>query len=334
MNEAATLDDDDRLDRLEEAATWLQRMRLDAGDGRVMEACVDWCQRDPRNQQAFDEMASLWELTGRVQIAPVVAPREARGSSSRRWALAASLAGLGFAALSGVWMANRTERVEVVSADYETPIGVNTTQRLADGSMLDLGGGTRVTVSIGPRTRRVALHEGEVFATVHHDTHRPFAVDAGRLEVVATGTAFNVLRTRERTTVTVAEGSVAASYEGQRDTVPNVHLQTRQQLVYNHGSRSVMVRQADPLDVSAWRSGSLRFQNELLSEVIATLNRYAAAQIVIEDPAVRALSFTGTARADRIPGWLAGLPLVFPVEVAQLPDGRQLIRARSGAVSD
>ena len=74
--------------------------------------------------------------------------------------------------------------------------------------------------------------------------------------------------------------------------------------------------------------------DEPLGEVIATVNRYAPRQIIIEDPGIRELSFTGTARIDRIDDWVRALPHAFPVTVAELDEGRQLIGPRPGSAPD
>jgi transmembrane sensor len=189
--------------------------------------------------------------------------------------------------------------------------------RLADGSVLELGGGTRVTVSIGPQARRVELHAGELYVTVHHEPARPFSVNVGKLQVIATGTAFNVLRTAEHTTVTVAEGSVKALFEDQDSTTPNVHVQSGYQLVHSQSANNFIVRQTDPLHASAWRSGWLNFENETLGEVIETINRYSARRMVIEDARVRALTLTSSAHIDRIAAWVQALPHALPVAVTE-----------------
>jgi transmembrane sensor len=332
--------DDTRVQRMEQAALWLQRMHAGADDERVVESWLDWCQRDPLNQQAFDEIAAVWELSGNLSLAtpampvtPVAAGRVAAFSHGRR-ALAASLAALVVTAGAGLWWAKRPATADVLTSEFASPAGMNTVAMLADGSMLELGADSRVTVSIGPRERRIELHKGELYVTVHKDPDRPFSVDAGRLEAIATGTAFNVLRTEARTTVTVAEGSVDAIYEGQAAATPNVRLQPNQQLVYTHASHSVAVREADPQIAIAWRSGHPRFQGEPLSEVIATVNRYAALRFVIEDPRVGALTFTGNAHVDNMGRWREGLETVFPVTVVRLSDGRQLIDPLPGAFPD
>lgn len=331
--------DPGRLQRMDEAARWLQRLHLATDEG-ALDEWLGWCQRDARNQKAFDELVEIWEVSGGlhdetpVTVAAVTPLRTAPSRPARRFALAASLAGLGLAVVAGgaLWK-SRVQPDQVAIQQFASPVGLNSTHTLQDGSVLELGAGSSVTASFSAHARRLELHEGELFVAVEKDTSRPFSVEAGRLEVVATGTSFNVLRTDERTTVTVAEGSVDALYEGQGAQVPNVSLQTNQQLVYSHGSGRVVVREANPEEALAWRSGTLRFQNEPLSEVIAKVGRYTAVPIQIDDAQVAALLFTGTARADHIDGWLRGLPHVFPVTV-QLTDGRYRIALKRGAGAD
>jgi len=335
---------DARLQRMEHAALWLQRIHAAADDEQVLESWLDWCQRDPLNQQAFDELAVVWELGGALGadatardadvVDTAVPARQARGGWARRGALAASLIALVGSGVAALWWVNRQSVSDVAGITFSSPTGVNSVERLLDGSLLELGGGTRVTVLIDQHRRRVQLHEGEVYVTVQKDAGRPFSVQAGRLEAVATGTAFNVLRTEGRVTVTVAEGSVEAHYDQKLSSMPKNRLQPHQQLVYWHASHSVDVRNVDPARASAWRKGQLHYEGESLSEVIATVNRYAPRPIVIEDKRVAALGYSGTVNVDNIRGFLSGLQHSFQVAVVQLPDGRQRIDARPGTATD
>jgi transmembrane sensor len=319
--------EDARMQRMEQATLWLQRMRTSDQDDRIVEDWLDWCQRDPLNQQAFDDIAAVWEISGKLQSVPVAAAvaRQAPPVISRR-ALAASFAGVGLASIAGAWLWMKSGD-KLLTAELASPVGVNSIRKLADGSVLELGGGTRVTVSIGARERRVALHEGEVFVTVHHDARRPFSVASGALEVVATGTAFNVLRTDARTTVTVTEGSVATFQEG-RAAEANIRLQTGQQLIYSHATHSGAVREADTGHAIAWRTGMFYFQNEPLAEIVATINRYESRRIVLQqDPRITGFGFTGTLDIKRVDKWLEGIPNLFSfrVGVTDLADGRRLV---------
>jgi transmembrane sensor len=323
---------DSRVQRMEAAAQWLQRLRAEGTDERIVEEWLEWCQRDPLNQQAFDEMAAVWELTGRLDEArngaaqDVRAPHHARQSRGRRMALAASLAGLVIAGGAGWWWSAQTRDAAGVAREYSSPVGVNSMHELADGSRLELGGGTRVTVAMAANERRVTLHEGELFVTVRSNSARPFLVDTGRLEVVATGTAFNVLRTVRRTTVTVAEGSVEARYEDAAS--PIVQLPQDQQLVYSHEAHSVEVRQAASADATAWRTGRLVCKQEPLTEIISTLNRYTTRTIIIEDARVAGWTFSGTVHIHDIDGSLEAMRVSLPVEIRELAGGRRLIASR------
>jgi transmembrane sensor len=316
---------DPALQRMEQATLWLQRMRDEGRDDLVVEQWLDWCQRDPLNQQAFDDIAAIWELSGKLSR-EAAAPQEKAGARVPRRALAASLACLGLAGIGAAWWWAQP-RDNALTNELASPTGINSVTKLADGSMLELGGGTHVTVSMSSRERRIALHEGELFVRVQHDGSRPFSVVSGTLDVVATGTAFNVLRSAERTTVTVAEGSVAAFHEG-RAAETNVRLQTNQQLIYSHASHSVAVRQADPAHAIAWRTGTLYFQGEPLAEVVASVNRYAATSVTIEDPRLSDLSYTGTVHINAVEDWLQGLEFSFPVAVVDSSDGQRLIGPR------
>lgn len=344
MNVISTADA--RLQRMEQAAQWLQRIHTAADDEQVLEAWLDWCQRDPLNQQAFDELAAVWELTDNLDAGDATAgnaggsiaasndPDALRTLLSRRAVLAASLGTALSAGVAGLWWFNRAGSPEAAGITFSSPTGVNTVERLPDGSVLELGGGTHVTVRMDPRRRRVQLHEGELYVVVQKDAQRPFSVQAGRLEAVATGTAFNVLRTDNCTTVTVAEGSVETRFDQKAATMPRHRLQPEQQLIYSHDSHSVDVRTVNPELISAWRKGKLTYKNEPLAEVIAAVNRYAASPILIGDAQVGSLRYSGTVSVDNIQGWLGALQHSFRVAVVQLPDGRQRIDVRPGTAAD
>ena len=56
----------------------------------------------------------------------------------------------------------------------------------------------------------------------------------------------------------------------------------------------------DPQMATAWRAGRLEFAGDSLATVIASVNRYSVRPIVLEDPALAQLTFTGTVFVDAI----------------------------------
>jgi len=331
---------DDDLARYEQAAEWLQALHTRGDDEKTLEAWIDWCARSPLNQKAFDEIGAVWLASGDGDGSSQPLPWQQQRVSRRRFlrrfpkVLAACVAGVVALGLGvGAWLTSKAEREES-AATFASPRGVNTIESLADRSTMELGGGSRATVRFSNRTRHVDLIDGEIFVDVSKDPRRPFVVTAGRLQLTAIGTAFNVRRVGEQAVVTVTEGTVEVarvdrdSRSASLQASPRTRLQVGQQLQYREGSSSLSVRWVDPDAATAWRNGVLKFIEEPLSLVISSINRYSTHEIVIMDESIGKLPFTGTARVDRIENWLHALESVFPVTVVELDDGRRMLTQR------
>lgn len=91
------------------------------------------------------------------------------------------------------------------------PAGQRSELRLADGTLLWLNSGTRVTypTHFNGRQRKIFV-DGEVYAEVMHDKRHPFVISAGDVEVEVLGTKFNMRAYNSDQLVEVAlvEGSV------------------------------------------------------------------------------------------------------------------------------
>lgn len=320
---------------MEQAAAWLQTLHSSDSDEKTLESWLEWCARDPLNQKAFDDMAEVWIVAGELRRDgdESLPPRAAQ---PRRWrfALAASFAAMCvLAGAAGMWL-YRPAPVDTQPRMFASPVGVNQVESLPDGSVVELGGRTRAATVYSHDARRLDLLDGEIYVSVSKEA-RPFTVNAGSLRIIAIGTGFNVLRTTGRTVVTVTEGSISAtgipdSGNARPIDEPASRLESGQQLIYSDATHSFTVRWADAATATSWRTGTLRFVDEPLAQVIASVNRYAPHEVVIDDARIAALSFTGTARTDRIESWLLALGNIFPVTVVELADGRRLIGPRLG----
>src|SRR6202020_2602328 len=91
---------------------------------------------------------------------------------------------------------------------FETEIGENRRVTLADGSVISLGGNTRIEVALSEKVRAIELTRGEALFKVAKDSARPFKVRAGDATIIAVGTEFNVERDSDRDVVSVTEGQV------------------------------------------------------------------------------------------------------------------------------
>src|SRR6202034_2266527 len=134
---------------------------------------------------------------------PALEERKSRRAQRWSWAtlrVAASIAvfGLIFTVLKTPTGANV----------FETEIGENRRLTLADGSVISLGGNTRIEVAMSENVRAIELTKGEALFKVAKDAARPFKVRAGDATIIAVGTEFNVERDSDRAVVSVTEGRV------------------------------------------------------------------------------------------------------------------------------
>lgn len=310
--------------RLKAAGHWLVRFRQDTLSDAEMSSWIEWCETDPKNLQAFEDLQSLWRAAGEHPPQKRVRP----SLRSRRWmALAASL--LVAAIGAGIVLINRgtpgpksIARIELV----QTPVAINQPGVLPDGSLIEIGARSVVDVNFtGPR-RELELRDGEAFFRVKHDKAHPFVVKAGRLEVIAVGTAFNVRRTGSQVIVTVQEGSVDVRSSGSADR-ESVRAHAGQQLSFESGTGEIHDSEVDPAVTLAWRSGRLEFTGDPLSVVVANVNRYSKRPVILGDARLGTLTFTGTVFFDNVDAWLDGLQQVFPIDVHR-GDPQEIILTR------
>jgi transmembrane sensor len=339
--------------RLEQASLWWVRLREDDVAPEEVSRWLDWCQSDPENLRAFEKVESLGGRLGaldagtRASLARELldhgeaeAPRRTRWRRYR-WPAAAALAA-GIAVLvfgGGAWRPAALAPAASQSAAYVTQKAQVRDVALSDGSRVAIGADTALVVSYTESGRNLQLKNGEAYFEVEHNPGRPFAVQAGRLKVIAVGTAFNIRKTGDTVEVIVTRGAVdvedgAARSGGSgsaalpRDGVIRV---AAGQLVVAGDGPSLSVRRADADAAVSWRSGSMSFIDEDLAVVVANLNRYSSREVSIADPALEHLRFTGSVVQGHEDEWLAAIQKVFPVSVRDAGAGRVLLYHRAEA---
>lgn len=206
-----------RETRAREAAGWFARMRgPDAADSRS--DFDTWLAQAPEHRGAYNRAAEIFAMGKLLADADRAAPAPAP-EPRKRAPVAALLAICAASALAGGWFVLRPTGVAdrpntlVAGAKQErrelaTVPGEVRLVRLADGSTVRLGGGTRLEVTIDGVRRILRLTGGAARFEVAHEA-RPFIVLAAGGSVTARGTIFDVALTGAgRVDVHLLEGAV------------------------------------------------------------------------------------------------------------------------------
>ena len=275
MTDAHTIGDDAALG-------WIVRLREpDFDDWDGFEA---WLLADPLNATAYHRLAEAERrLDPLIAPTPIpAAPVPRRGSRLRPmlgYSTAAAAAVVAMLSVRALWRAPDLYEVRTRPGEQRELV-------LSGGSSVRLNGATVVRLDRDD-PRFAALERGEAMFVVRHDASHPFTVRLGDDRLVDLGTRFDIIRTAEKTEVSVAEGAVLYNPEGERVT-----LQAGDMLRVADGQVTAIRGHATPDQVGSWRSGRFVYDGEPLSRVTADLARYTGVPIAL-DPALERRIFRG-----------------------------------------
>ncbi|KQS01558.1 hypothetical protein ASG11_18080 [Sphingomonas sp. Leaf357] len=263
---------------------------------------VVWLEADAAHAEAYDRVAMLDRV---LPEAPLAVPNRLIAANDdhqdhgratrRRWLWGAG--GTAVAAAIAVLLVPMALPRAADPYEINTAPGQRQTIALADGTRIELSGGSRLKLDHN-NTRVAALDAGEATFTVHHDEGTPFTLRSGGLSVQDLGTVFNVARSGQRLDVQVAEGSVMF-----QPGAEGIVLKPGKSLVAHEDTHSVTLGDVAPDTVGGWRSGRLSFSGEPLARVFDAMRRLYGTQVTLtgdlsEQPFTGMVEMTGTAARD------------------------------------
>lgn len=218
---------------------------------------------------------------------------------------------------------------------YQTAHAEHRQITLRDGSEIELGAETILTVSFSDGARDVNLVRGEAYFLITPDKSRPFTVQMGGAFVQVVGTEFNIDRDGLGSTVTVVEGHVRVADERKyldgfriskaAASQDFVELLAGDQVVVDNSGALGGVNKVDADSAVAWREGLLVFINESMEDVVSELNRYSERRIILANTSVGSIEFTGTVDKTRINEWLTSLGKAYPINVSVIDEKTVLL---------
>lgn len=320
-----------------QASAWIARLGGDVSgeDGVEFDA---WLDASAGNRAAYRRALALTHALGAragdvlAALGALEAPAPARPPAARAfadrrrgstWRWAAPAAGLALAAgLAVAVMPGYLASPAAVSA-FATAKGEHRHLQLADGTLVDLDAGTRLSVSISRTERRLTLTEGQAIFDVAHDPGRPFVVAVGDRLVRDIGTQFDVKREPGEITVTVARGRVSVERAARPGSA--VVLGPGQRLALDDSGVG-QLSTVDPDETFSWRAGRLVYRAQPLSDVVADLNRQFVEQTTIADPELGRTPITGVIVLDNPRAVMSRLALMLPIKA--VPSDKGLVLQR------
>jgi transmembrane sensor len=297
---------------------------------------IDVLARHRRNWKRLDQLADWRPEHARRPNPDLLAPPRAR-RRPRRWLLVPLAAAAALMLALGLWRQSAVGPSD--GAPELAALKPERRQLLADGSSVKLNGDAAVTVAYSATERRLRLDRGEGFFIVAKDPARPFIVEARGVEVRAVGTSFNVNLGAGAVDVLVAEGTVrlaaAPALDPAADPLPApapTVLAASQRASLDLGRPSTppavaTLTRPEMQRALAWQHGMMTFEQRPLAGIVAELNLLNEQQLLIGDPAVAAMRFSGTIRSDNVAGFVRLLESGFRVRAEVVAPNQIALRS-------
>lgn len=209
--------------------------------------------------------------------------------------------------------------------EFSTPAGQRAKVLLADGTEVWLNANTtlRYPVRFALNKREVELH-GEAFFDVEKAEGKPFVVKTSKMDVLVTGTKFNVnaYDTEKYFVTSLLEGAVSVSCEYDRSK--SYTLKPQQQIVVSDESSQVFP--FENADFMAWKDGIFIFDDMLLKDIIKRLELYYDVSIIVENTNLGNFRYTGKFRQrDGVESVLQKLQIVYPFKYTKDDDKNMIV---------
>lgn len=219
---------------------------------------------------------------------------------------------------------------EPVTAYYSTERGEIESIFLADNTEITLGAKSTIRTHTSDLNRSVELLSGEAFFDVAKARKTPFFVTVNDLVVEVVGTQFNVQKIRDTVNVSVLEGIVNVSAQGDSDSqfkgLPSIVLTAGQQVVKANNRAFESVTDVQSSDLGAWRLGRLIYRDIALADIIADTARYFDGKIILQSNDLAEVKVTMTLRTDQVGQLPAMLAQTLPLKVHVGSDDTILLR--------
>jgi transmembrane sensor len=294
-----------------------------------------WLELSPENRRIFDEENELWQEasfhtklenyktdTSWLNISSRLGFEKSndrsvtiiRKNQFRIIIAAASVFCL--VALGGMslWIESRNSMKHMASGS--TMLATNEGEKahifLVDSTDIFLNSGSTLQYNgdFNRMERKIKL-KGEAFFNVKTNHEKPFVVQIDHMNIIATGTRFNVFsfENENRIETTLVEGAIQISLTGKEP----IKVKSGQQVVYFVKSGEVTVRDVNTETYTSWKENKLRFDDTPFEEVLRRIGRKYNVKFEVTNRDLLDLKYTATFIDESIEEVMQMLKTVSPI---------------------
>lgn len=274
---------------------------------------------------------------------PVITEEKRKIKKSWYWAAAAIII-IGISSLLFL-KKNASGKEQILSEsqvnEISTRLGSKSRIQLPDGSTVLLNAGSKLTYGkdFGQQLREVNL-SGEAFFDVKKNSEIPFVIHTSNINIKVLGTMFNVKAYPEdkKTETSLIRGSIEVTIKNRpndkiilspneklvvennetKEVIGNNSVKINPETINSHPLISVNKLRYSPVDSSIaetqWTENRLVFRDESFAEIALSMERWYAAEIIIEDSVLADVRFTGSFENETIEQALEALKLSTPFQ--------------------
>ncbi len=198
-----------------------------------------------------------------------------------------------------------------------TPYGTWSVVNLPDGSKVWLNAGSSLKYpSRFHGKERVVRMKGEAYFEVESDKEHPFIVKTEKLQVKATGTAFNVnaYAMDDVTAVTLIRGKVAITFDKKK----TISLLPGEKIDYNQTTSSYSVNKTNTYKWYSWKDGILIFRDDPLEYVFKRLGQTYNVEFILKDTELGKYSYKATFEGESLNEILRLLEMSAPIRCKEV----------------
>ncbi len=180
--------------------------------------------------------------------------------------------------------------------ETSTPSGGQTKLLLPDGSVAWINAKSEIKYSTRFGTADRELHlNGEAYFEVNKNKKLPFSVHTGNMEVIATGTMFNIRSYTDDSIseVQLLEGGVDVLIADKRYS-----LEPDEKIVYNKQLAIAAVEPVDAQRAIQWTKGKVSFYQASIPDIYKMLERHFDVRIQIDSEELKNEYFLGSINMD------------------------------------